>query len=327
MVDTPLKKEISFAAKEDCQEPPPTTLSNGSDGGATTEKHKAKHKANKQIASGLQAQTSVTGTIARRTSGQVDSGLQPQTIVNGPSIGNTMVDTSLKKKISFAAEEGSEESPPTTLSDGLDRSATTEKHKANISLIKQIDSGLIIPDDSPPISSSGAQVIEKFDTDKVTPPASSAATYNDEAPPFIPPWEARPGAEHIRGPYATHFSSLGTIIVGDDNQTPVATTGGEDEPELLNAELVQDKIVHAIPITDDGHTHEYQDLRRDYRKLRVVVGVILVIVLIAGLVAGVVVGTKEGLVETGEPDTHCAVGMDLTCTDSLARDCAAVGPC
>jgi len=77
MVDTPLKKKISFAAKEDCQEPPPTTLSNGSDGGATTEKHKAKHKANKQIASGLQVQTSVTGTIARRTSGQVDSGLQP----------------------------------------------------------------------------------------------------------------------------------------------------------------------------------------------------------------------------------------------------------
>ena len=129
MVDTPLKKEISFAAKEASEEPPPATLSDGLDGSATTEKHKAKYEANKQIASGLQAQTSVTGSITRRTSRQIDSCLQPQTTVTGPFIGETMVDTSLKKKVSFAAEEAPEEPPPASLSVCLDGSATTEKTK------------------------------------------------------------------------------------------------------------------------------------------------------------------------------------------------------
>ena len=109
---------------------------------------------------------------------------------------------------------------------------------------KQIDSGLIMPgDDPPPMSSSRVQEIEKFDATKEIPPALLASSYDEKAPPVLPPWEPRPGADHVRGPFATSSSSIGTIlVVGSFDQTPVTTTAEDGEPALLNAELVQDKM-------------------------------------------------------------------------------------
>ena len=193
-----------------------------------------------------------------------------------------------------------EEPPPAPLSDGVDCVTTKEQHEAN----KQIDSSLVIvPDDPPPMSSSGVQEIKNFDANKVTPPTSSAAAYDEEAPPALPPREPRSGAENIAGPFATRNYRSGTIVI--------------DEPELSNTELVQDTTVGAVPISNDGHTHEYKGLQRDYRKMWVVVAVILFIVLIGGVVAGVVVGNQQG-------DDECVVSMDITCTDSLSRDCASI---
>ena len=158
----------------------------------------------------------------------------------------------------------------------------------------------------------------------VTPPMSSMVHGSDNFDAKV----TRPGAECIAGPFATSTSSIGTIVVGGYDQTFVEQTflrATADEPELFNAELVQDKTVDAVPITDDGHTHEYQDLQRDYRKLRIIVAAILVLVLIAGVVTGGVVGTQQDKAEPGGSDTNCVVSMDLTCTDSLkARDCASI---